>query len=164
MQWLRDNMYLSNDCLTQLAHDELAGHIDLTVVKVEPMAVVPFVTPENWPSSFMEFIAEAKVPRMLEGKHGEMYHGNKYSEAGMKAYRKALEKEGVQYDVLVKSTMLYYKSSIRLKKAVGNYFALGDWRTDYDALMHAAESGEQTLTKHIKDETSAGFNGGYVIG
>ena len=166
LNWLTVEGYLEDGKLTAKVERDLTSNL-IAIYPLRPdecTAIVPFVTPSNWPDSFMKFIAEAQVPRMMEGKNREMYQGNKYSEPGMKAYRKALEKEGIQYDILVKSTMLYYKSSIRLKKAVGNYFAQGDWRTDYDALLQAAEGGEQTLIKHIKDETTTGYNGGYVIG
>lgn len=168
LRWLAVEGYIDGERLTSKALIELAqpeGSIQISVVMQTAQGdIVPFVTPSNWPDSFMKFIQEANVPRMMEGKNGDMYQGNKYSEPGMKAYRKALEKERIQYDILVKSTMLYYKSAIRLKKAVGNYFSQGDWRTDYQSLLQAAEGGEQTLTKHIKDETTTGHNGGYIIG
>lgn len=163
LHWLTVEGYLAEGKLTDKVETDLAKP-EMELVVAKPKSVVPFVTPLDWSVSFMRLIADAGVPRMMEGKYGEMYQGNKYSEPGMKAYRKALEKEGIDYNILVKSTMLYYKSAIRLKKAVGNYFAQGDWRTDYDMLMHAAQEGEQTLTKHIKNETTTGYNGGYVIG
>ena len=105
----------------------------------------------DWEQLFMKFIQEAKVPQKLEGTRGEVYYANKYSVPGMKAFKKALQ-GGYVYDILVKSTMLYYKSSVKLKKAIGNYFAQEDFKSDYQALTEAAASG--TLTEHIKSETN----------
>lgn len=117
----------------------------------------------DWPVLFIQFITDAKVPRQLEDNRGGMYPANKYSEDGMKAFRKAME-AGVVYDVLVKSTMLYYKSGTRYKKAVGNYFAEGHWRTDYQNLLDAASQGTTKLDNHIKQETKTNEHTPYRMG
>ena len=105
----------------------------------------------DWQNLFVKLIMDAKVPKHCEDTRGGIYNTNKYSVPGMKAFKKALE-GGVDYDVLVKSTMLYYKSNVKLKKAIGNYFAQGDFLSDYASLQAAHQSG--TLTEHIKSETN----------
>lgn len=113
--------------------------------------------------SYKKFISDAQVPKRLENNRGESYPANNYSEPGMKAYRKALE-SGADYEILVKSTMLYYKSGIRFKKAIGNYMHEGIWKTGYDDLQSAASTGEQAVTDHIKTELDDGQQSSYRIG
>lgn len=119
------------------------------------------MTEPQWEELFIKFISDAKVPAKLEGKNGDVYPGNKFSIPALKIFKKALQ-AGAIYDVLVVSTALYYKSSIRLKKAVGNYFIQGDWRSDYDALVQASSSGQ--LTEHIKSETNDGTQSAWKLG
>lgn len=117
----------------------------------------------DWVKAFIGFINEAQVPARLESNRGEVYSVNKYSEDGMKAFRKALE-GGIDYKLLVKSTMLYYKSSVRFKKAIGNYMAQGDWRSDYEALKVAALSGTTAIEQHLKQETKDNGHNPYRLG
>lgn len=117
----------------------------------------------SWVDAFIQFITEAKVPARLEGSRGDVYAANKYSEDGMKAFRKTIE-SGVDYGVLVRSTMLYYKSSTRFKKTIGNYMAHGDWRTDYEALRSAAIDGTTAIEQHIKQETKDNGHNPYRLG
>lgn len=110
---------------------------------------------QDWMLAFMNFIMEAKIPKYCDNGKGEQYIVNNYSEPAMKVFKKAIEKELVVYDVLVKSTMLYYKSTKnKFKKAVGNYFVQGDWRSDYNALLEAADTG--TVESLIKSEMDNG--------
>lgn len=118
---------------------------------------------EDWSLMYMQFIREAKVPNRCMNSHGEPYDINKYSEDGMKAFQRAL-KTGVLYDILVKSTMLAYKSGSRYKKTIGNYMSQGDWRSDYNALLEKAQQGEQEVTNHIKDELNDGTVSRYQRG
>lgn len=117
----------------------------------------------NWVEKFTQFIVEAKVPKFLENSHLEKYAANKYSEAAMKVFRKAIEVEGINYDILVKSVILYYAGAARYKKSIGNYFTEGHWRTGYNELAEAAK-GQQTLKEHINQELDNGGNGIYRIG
>lgn len=118
---------------------------------------------EDWSMMYMQFIREAKVPNRCVNSHGEPYDINKYSEDGMKAFQKAL-KTGALYDILVKSTMLAYKSGSRYKKTIGNYMSQGDWRSDYNTLLEKAQQGEQEVTNHIKDELNDGTVSRYQRG
>lgn len=105
---------------------------------------------KDWTIAFMNFIMECKVPQRQETRSGDSYDLNKYSTEAMKVFRKAIEKEGIVYTVLVKSTMLYYKTSNQYKKHIGNYFTQGIWRTDYYALVNSVKEG--TVETHIKDQ------------
>lgn len=118
---------------------------------------------QNWMLGFMNFIIEAKVPKYCDNGKGDQYIVNNYSEPAMKVFKKAIEKENIIYDVLVKSTMLYYKSTKnRFKKAIANYFVQGDWRSDYAALLEAAGTG--TIENHIKSEMDNGTKSKWKLG
>lgn len=102
----------------------------------------------DWRMCYLRFIQEAQVPVSGEGRDGR-YDLNKYSEPAMKIFKKALE-SGVKYEVLVKSTMLYYKTRKQYALKIGNYIEQGAWRSDYEALLSSAEDG--TIIEHIKKE------------
>lgn len=117
----------------------------------------------DWMLGFMNFIIEAKVPKYCDNGKGDQYIVNNYSEPAMKVFKKAIDKEGIIYDVLVKSTMLYYKSTKnKFKKAIANYFVQGDWRSDYAALLDAAGTG--TIENHIKSEMDNGAKTRWKLG
>ena len=144
--------------------------LDRKLVKKTPVPVVSqnntltiIKLQQNWELGFINFIQEAKVPKYLDNGKGDSYVANNYSAPAMKIFRKAIEKEGILYDVLVKSTMLYYKSQRnRFKKAIGNYFIQGDWRSDYLALLEAAGTG--TIEQHIKSEIEDGNKSHWKLG
>lgn len=129
--------------------------LNQAVSQVPESAVTLWNKQTDWPLFFMNFIKEAAVPARLETRSGDAYYANKYSEPAMKVFRKALEKEGVNYTTLLRSTTLYYKSSVGYKKTIGNYFVQGDWRTDYIALEQAMRSGAKELTDHITEQVKA---------
>jgi len=104
---------------------------------------------------FIQFIQESQVPARLSVK-GRIYPANKYNEDAAVRFYKMIHKEGVDYSLVVKSTMLYYKSGIDAKKAIGNYILQGDWRTDYEDLKNSAQKGEQQLNEHIKNQLDNG--------
>jgi hypothetical protein len=133
----------------------------MVLVEAHGLPVKTFA--DDWALNFMTFISEAQVPARLEDNRGNPYYCNKYSEAAMKVFKKAMQ-AGVRYEVLVKSVMLYYKSNVRYKKAIGNYFVQGDWRSDYEALVQAAGNGETSLHNHIKQEVSDGGRSQYKLG
>ena len=135
-----------------------------TLIKPQNNALQVIKMQQDWMLAFMNFIMEAKIPKYCDPANGkDPYIVNNYSEPAMKVFKKAIEKELVVYDVLVKSTMLYYKSTKnKFKKAVGNYFVQGDWRSDYLALMDAAGTG--TVESLIKSEMDNGNKSSYSIG
>jgi hypothetical protein len=119
-------------------------------IQVHPITSIgkPLINPD-WTQAYLNFIVEAEVPQRGEGKDGS-YDINKYSEPAMKVFRKMIEKNGIQYAVLVKSTMLYYKTHRRYPLTIGRYIAEGHWRSDYQALLSSAETG--TIETHIKEQ------------
>jgi hypothetical protein len=104
----------------------------------------------SWQQLYMRFIIEAKVPRKVTGPSGDAYQTNAYSEGGMKAFRKAIENERVQYEKLVAATILYYKS-FPYPVAIGRYMEEGVWRTGYSELERSIETG--TIDEHVKTST-----------
>jgi hypothetical protein len=68
----------------------------------------------------------------------------------MKAFRKVLEKEGINYQLLVNVTRLYYKSHRQFAVKIGNYIAGGQWRSDYQTALEAHKEGK--LAEHIQEE------------
>ena len=118
---------------------------------------------EDWVALYMQFIQQAQIPRRVMNSRGEAYETNKYSEDGMKAFQKAM-KAGTDYELLVKSTMLSYKSGSRYKKKIGNYMCEGDWRSDYLALQEKAKEGETEVITHIKNELKDGSYNPYTLG
>lgn len=117
----------------------------------------------DWVDFYQNFISICKVPDHLESTNNNTYSGNKYTEDGMKAFQKAL-KEGYRYDVLCLAVSLYYKSSIRWKKSIGNYMMSGEWRSDYSELLDKANSGKGELDKHIKNTIDDGTGTNYEFG
>lgn len=167
--WLIVNDYITeNKVLTDKFFKDASAEIiteskEITsIVPAKSVNLLP-VKKEDWDKKFMDFIVEAQVPARWEDSNGNPYYLNKFSEAGLKVFRKALE-SGASYPVLVNSTKLYYKSSTKLKKAIGNYFAHGDWKTDYEALYASAQSGIDSVQQHIKEEISNGNGTQYSIG
>lgn len=103
----------------------------------------------DWTKAYLTFIKEAEVPeRGSGGTTG--YDLNKYSEPAMKIFRRMLEREKVQYPVLVKSTMLYYKTRKQYQVTIGRYIEEGLWRSDYEALLSSAADG--SITEHIQKQ------------
>lgn len=117
----------------------------------------------SWENDYKQFILDARVPKRLDNGRGESYQANAYSEAGMKAFRKAIE-SGVDMDVLKKAVQLYYGGTIRYKQAIGAFMEKGTWKTVYDELLAAANAGEQTLINHIKEETKDDQQSSYRLG
>lgn len=148
---------------TRKFYEQVDPSQNMLPVLVNPgLAVMP-QTVQDWENLFISFIKEAKVPPRLEDNRGGVYYANKYSAEGMKVFKRALE-SGVNYQVLVKSVFLYYQSSVRFKKAVGNYFRDGDWKTDYEALMVSAEQGADAIKQHIQNETRNEQSSQYKLG
>ena len=103
----------------------------------------------DWPKAYLTFIKDAQVPERGNGGTSG-YDLNKYSEPAMKVFRRMLERERVQYSVLVKSTMLYYKTRKQYQVTIGRYIEEGLWRSDYEALLSSAADG--SITEHIQKQ------------
>jgi hypothetical protein len=119
--------------------------------------------PADWQQLFITFIMEAKIPKQAESSNGDVYALNKFSAGALKVFQKAMS-DGVIYDILVKSTMLYYKSNVKLKKSIGNYFIQGDWLSDYINLRDSAAGGIESLSEHIKSETHVANQSAWKLG
>jgi hypothetical protein len=181
MEWLVTNKFVSihngKPKFTTLYHKEVTGIekgltsqgiVRETLPSVVNKAVAPFTqqgiatyTPSQWAFYYTEFITACKIPSKALGTRGESYALNKYSEDGMKAFKQAM-KDGYKLDVLIVAVALYYKSSISLKKAVGNYMVSGEWKTDYQVLLENAESGN--LNNYVKGEIKQNNGGIYQWG
>lgn len=110
---------------------------------------LPFADSTNWESAYIKYIADAQVPRRSQTTDGNVYDLNKYSVDGMKRFRQMIEKERIDYDLLVKVTKAYYKSPGTYKKKIGNYITEDLWRTDYMVLKQCTTSSEQS--EHLKN-------------
>jgi hypothetical protein len=164
VQWMQENQYLvqikGKYRVTAKFNKEITGQ-EVGIVKVGEALLVQEKEPlilatvslgaqtTNWSDYYLQFIREAEVPARCEGKDGN-YDVNKYSEEGMKAFRKALEKEGINYQLLVNVTRLYYKSHRQFALKIGNYMAKGEWRSDYESAFTANKEGK--LAEHIQQE------------
>lgn len=113
---------------------------------------LPQFTANHWEKQYREFVIEAQVPRRLEARRGETYPANTYSEAGMKAFKKAIE-AGANYELMVKAVMLYYKSTVSFKMAVGRLMDEGHWKTYYAELGLAASQGAEAVNNLVTEQT-----------
>lgn len=121
--------------------------VELTEVKSKT-TVVQLVTVAQSKDAYMQFILDANVPKRCEGSNNEVYATNQYSDKGAKAFREIL-KSGVDLDLLIKATQLYYKSP-GYKLKVGNYIGEGTWRTHYQEMVDSID--KKQLKEHIKGE------------
>lgn len=163
--FLRDNGYTTTKAgklaFTKKFHED---HTAQKGAQDGELGLVVFTGPSEISNQFIKFIVDAKVPTRLEDNRGNPYYANKYSEDAAKEFHRIMTKEGVAYDLIMKSTMLYYKSGVRFKKAIGNYIIQGDWRTDYEDLKNSAGAGEQELKDHIKNTIDGGGYSPFKLG
>lgn len=103
----------------------------------------------QWSNWYREFLLNCEIPAKCHGRDGQSYELNKYSIEGMKAFKKAIQ-SGYRLDALTVAVKLYYKNSVQLKKAVGNYMVSEEWRTDYETVVQKAQEGK--IEEHIKQE------------
>jgi hypothetical protein len=129
----------------------LVGNIPAVVEPTVPKKVL-------WSELYTQFILESKVPARGMSGRGEAYTMNLYSDDGMKAFKKAIESEGIQYPLLVEATQLYYTSSIGMKVAIGRFIGEGMWRTYYQELLEMKQSGQPI--KPNKDEPYSRYRAG----
>lgn len=167
LKYLQDNGYVSEErgrwYFTEKFYRESSGTLLPVLATPQSMIKMPVDT-DQWITLFVQLISQAEVPRMLSDNKGGVYYANKYSVPAMKVFRKAIEKEGVVYELLVKSVMLYYKSASKYKKTVGNYFVDGDWLTDYQALKDSVMQGADALTSHIEEQVNDPTHDSYEWG
>jgi hypothetical protein len=159
VQFLLDNGYMAiikkRYIVTAKFNKEMTGvHAGLTLLVGNYPAVIEPSVPKqiSWPDLYKQFILEAKVPARIINSRGEPYATNIYSEPGMKAFRKALEKESMTYQLMVECTQLYYSSSIGMKVAIGRFMEEGMWRTYYQELLEMKQLG-----KEVKPNTDGSY-------
>lgn len=160
VQFLLDNGYMTiikgKYIVTAKFNKEITGvQRGLTLLVGNYPAVIEPDVPKqvSWPDLYKQFIIESKVPARVMSPRGDAYATNIYSEPGMKAFRKALEKEGMQYPLMVECTQLYYQSSIGLKVAIGRFMEEGMWRTYYQELLEMKQLG-----KDVKPNTDEPYS------
>lgn len=127
---------------------------NLSPEPVKPVLPVP-VKPVSPPPSFKQFIIDAEVPEKLYLSNGSHYWANRYSVPADKAFQKAMSK-GVQYDVLVIATKLYYKAG-GARVTIANFIQDGIWESFYDSMLDSMQKG--TTDKLIKKNLSEGDEG-----
>lgn len=166
-QWLLDQGYLVEHKkrykVTQKFYDDMGspgvGALPAPVITIDN-APVSIPKDFDWKALFIRFILEAQVPKWGRTSTGDHYPLNQYSEAGLKAFRKAVEKDGADYQTLKESVRLYYGSKNAYYKAIGNYFAEGHWVTGYEELKNAKVQAVETgslapVLTHLKESTQA---------
>lgn len=164
IKYLRDNGYTKTTAgklvFTKKFHEDHAAQRGVITTK-NLFGLMP-IDPNDVTDAFIKFILDSKVPSKLETKTGP-YFANKYSGDAAKVFQKILI-TGYNYDLLVKSTMLYYKSGVGYKKAIGNYILQGDWLTGYEELKAAADTGEEELKSHIENTLDNGEHDNFTFG
>ena len=163
VQFLVDNGYMAiikgKYIVTAKFNKEILGVAKgLTLAQGSvPVVIEPDIPKQiSWADLYKRFIAESKVPARIVNSRGEPYPVNVYSEPGMKAFRKAIEKEKVDYQLLVRATEIYYTGSIQMKVSIGRFMEEGMWRTYYDEVVRHQESG--TLSDHEKTSKHESFS------
>jgi hypothetical protein len=158
VQWLMQEGYIlkvKNKYVVTAKFNKIMTGKETGVVLInnQPLVMesVPAVVPKvvDWTAVYQQFIVEAEVPFKGEGKDGT-YDLNRYSEPAMNAFKRMISKQGIVYEVLVKSTMLYYKTHKRYPFTISRYIEEGLWRNDYFALLSSAKEGK--TVEHIKQE------------
>ena len=115
----------------------------------EKVVQTPAIQGSTIEEQYKQFIALCQIPQKAYDSFGRAYALNKYSNEGVLAFKKAIQK-GYKIDVMALAVTLYYKSNMQFKKSVGNYMSSGEWETDYDTVLQKHQDG--TLKEHIKTE------------
>jgi hypothetical protein len=119
------------------------------------------VSSAQWAKHYVNFIKACEVPSTGHTRNGT-YAMNKYSDDGMKAFKKAIE-SGYKLEILVLAVTMYYRSNIGMKKAVGNYMGTNEWISDYQELIDNT-TDSATLKKHLEKQKNAGRGTNYTRG
>lgn len=116
--------------------------------------IVTQVEIETLPESILtRFIADAEIPKTAKTKTG-VYAVNKFNAKAEKILEKIL-KQNINYQVLVMSTKLYYKSGV-MPKTIANYFTEGIWRDEYNDLAEALKGGNANAQNYINEKKKEG--------
>ena len=138
----------TNKFYKEFTDKDIGAIVAIAQVRTET-TIVTFPSAELTKTAYMQFILDAKVPKRCEGSNNEVYETNQYSDKGARAFRALLKTGEVNLDLLVKSTILYYKSP-GYKLKIGNYIGDGVWKTHYHQMVD--NIGKNTLKEHIKEE------------
>jgi hypothetical protein len=91
-----------------------------------------------------KFIADAEIPYKATATNGKQYTIRQYS-PGIANKLMQIIKEVGDYNVLVESTKLYYKTN-GYKKILSNYIDQKIWKDEYERYLKAKEEGKlQTI-------------------
>lgn len=116
--------------------------------------IITQVEIETLPESILtRFIADAEVPKTAKTKTS-VYALNKFNTKAEKILEKIL-KQKINYQVLVMSTKLYYRSGV-MPKTIANYFIEGIWKDEYNDLAEALKGGNANAQKYINEKKKEG--------
>ncbi len=116
--------------------------------------IITTVEIETLPESILtRFIADAEIPKTAKTKTA-VYALNKFNTKAEKILEKIL-KQKINYQVLVMSTKLYYKSGV-MPKTIANYFIEGIWKDEYNDLAEALKGGNANAQKYINEKKKEG--------
>lgn len=100
-----------------------------------------------------KFREDAEIPFRISNDGGKPFTANAIGIDGIKAFEKIL-KEGIDYQVLVYATKLYYKSD-SFRKGLTNYLVQGDWEVAYLEFKKKLDDGN--IDGYIKGELGGDF-------
>lgn len=155
IEYLIDNKYLINRggkylLTTSFQKDAVKTDKPTTAVTVQPKnSLASLKTKADWTNAYIQFIDLCGVPSIGYSKSGS-YAMNKFSEAALKVFKNALEKEEINPEILILAVRLYYKSDIGYKKSISNYMTSGEWRTDYFKIVNSKD--KKQLNEHIEGQ------------
>lgn len=134
--------------------------VSTSFLQAPETGIITPVEIETLPESILtRFIADAEIPKTAKTKTA-VYALNKFNTKAEKILEKIL-KQKINYQVLVMSTKLYYKSGV-MPKTIANYFIEGIWKDEYNDLAEALKGGNANAQKYInakKKEGSSNENG-----
>lgn len=126
-------------------------------VSITPKGITLPVLPVAIASPLRQFILDAEVPEKWT-KGRDPYYLNRFNTKAEKELIKIL-KSGVQYQVLLAATKLYYKSG-GFPKTIANYFLEGVWSGCYEDMIDSLKSGtvQQHIEKGLDKSDEEGFS------
>lgn len=119
------------------------------VVQETPPPAIVKHTAVNWQLKFLQFITDSDVPSKGNGSTGD-YDLKLYSEPAMKEFRRMIEKEHINYDLLVLCTKLYYRTRSTYPKKISAYILEGLWRSLYMELE--TKGTPEEIRFHVQTE------------
>lgn len=125
-----------------------------SLLQAPDAGIITQVEIETLPESILtRFIADAEVPKTAKTKTS-VYALNKFNTKAEKILEKIL-KQKINYQVLVMSTKLYYRSGV-MPKTIANYFIEGIWKDEYNDLAEALKGGNANAQKYINEKKKEG--------